>query len=66
MSTVLYVLCEVIRHVAVYVQPVMPESAGKILDQLGQDERTFESLRTPLKVGTALCEPAPIFPRIER
>lgn len=66
MGTVLYVLCEVIRHVAVYVQPIMPESAAKILDQLGQDERTFESLRTPLKAGTLLCEPVPLFPRIEK
>jgi methionyl-tRNA synthetase len=66
MGTVLYVLCEVIRHVAVYVQPLMPESAGKILDQLGQTERTFESLHSPLKGGTLLSEPIPLFPRIEK
>jgi methionyl-tRNA synthetase len=66
MGTVLYVLCEIIRHIAVYVQPLMPESAGKILDQLGQEERTFESLKTPLKPGTPLREPVPVFPRIEK
>lgn len=66
MGTVLYVLCEVIRHVAVYVQPLMPESAGKILDQLGQEVRTFESLRQALKSGTVLLEPTPLFPRIEK
>ncbi len=66
METILYVLAEVIRHVAIYVQPLMPESASKILDQLGQEERTFESLKTPLKAGTPLGEPQPVFPRAER
>lgn len=66
MGTILYVLCDIIRHVAVYLQPVMPESASKILDQLGQDERTFESLHRPLKSGTPLSEPTPLFPRIEK
>jgi len=65
MNTVLYVLADVIRHVAVYIQPLMPESAAKILDQLGQEERTFESLKAPLKPGIPLGEPMPVFPRVE-
>lgn len=66
MGTILYVLCDVIRHIAIYVQPLMPESAAKILDQLGQDDRTFESLHSSLKAGTPLSEPTPLFPRIEK
>ncbi len=66
MKTVLYVLAEVIRHVAIYTQPLMPDSASKILDQLGQTERTFVALTTPLKSGIPLTEPTPLFPRIER
>lgn len=66
MGTVLYVLMEVIRHVAIYVQPLMPESAAKILNQLGQEKRTFEDLKTPLEPGTPLVEPLPIFPRVEK
>jgi methionyl-tRNA synthetase len=66
MNTVLYVLTEVIRHIAIYVQPVMPESSSRILDQLGQKDRTFAALKTALVAGTALCEPIPIFPRIEQ
>jgi len=66
METILYVLTEVIRHVAIYVQPLMPESASKILDLLGQEDRTFESLQTPLKSGGHLLEPVPLFPRIEK
>jgi methionyl-tRNA synthetase len=65
MGTVLYVLVEVIRHVAIYVQPLMPESASKILDQLGQQERAFEALKTPLRSGTSLAEPVGVFPRVE-
>jgi len=64
MGAILYVLAEVIRHVAIYIQPLMPESASKILDQLGQTERTFEALKKPLKAGTLLQEPLALFPRI--
>jgi len=66
METVLYVLAEVIRHVAIYVQPIMPDSATKILDQLGQKERNFDALKTPLKSGTSLEEPQAVFPRVEK
>lgn len=66
MATVLYVLAEVIRHIGIYVQPLMPESAEKILDLLNQKERTFKALETPLEAGTPLNEPLPIFPRIEK
>jgi len=65
METVLYVLCEVIRHIAIYLQPLMPDSASKILDQLGQDIRTFEGLHLPLKAETPLPDPTPIFPKVE-
>lgn len=66
METILYVLVEVIRHVAIYVQPLMPDSASKILEQLGQNDRIFAALSTPLTPGTSLKEPVPIFPRIEQ
>ncbi|MGC2975830.1 methionine--tRNA ligase [Brevibacterium sp. FAM 25378] len=35
MATVLWVTIEVVRIVSILIQPVMPESAGKILDLLG-------------------------------
>lgn len=66
METVLYVLAEVIRHIGIYLQPLMPEAASTILDQLGQKERMFEALKTPLKAGVLLREPLPIFPRLEK
>lgn len=51
----------------------MPESAGKILDQLGVpegDARLFTALepgggRFSLEPGAPLDKPVPVFPRIE-
>jgi methionyl-tRNA synthetase len=67
MGTVLYVTAEVIRQVAILVQPVMPTSAGKLLDLLGvpDDERLFSTIGggQRLKAGTALPTPTGVFPR---
>ncbi len=67
MAHVLAVLAEVIRHLAILVQPVMPGSAKKLLDQLGVDaaSRTIADL-TPEKAvpaGTDLPKPQGVFPR---
>src|SRR6201985_2544296 len=46
-ATVLYVTCEVVRIAALLIQPVMPDSAGKLLDLLGQsqEECSFAPMR---------------------
>ncbi|MBB4001634.1 methionine--tRNA ligase [Aurantimonas endophytica] len=67
MGTVLYVTAEVIRRVAILLQPFVPESAGKLLDALGieADERSFTEL-TPdvaLRADMPLPAPQPVFPR---
>jgi methionyl-tRNA synthetase len=63
--TVLYVTAEVLRQVAILVQPVIPASAGKLLDILGvpQDKRAFADLATRIVPGSVLPPPSPIFPR---
>jgi len=65
MGTVLYVLAETIRHLALLVQPVVPQSAAKLLDQLAvpADQRDFAALARPLVPGTELPKPEGIFPR---
>ncbi|MBM3572991.1 MAG: methionine--tRNA ligase [Alphaproteobacteria bacterium] len=67
MATVLYVLVEVIRHLGILAQPIVPASAARILDQLGlgPDERGFTKLGLAhaLEAGRALPKPAPVFPR---
>jgi methionyl-tRNA synthetase len=69
METVLYVLAEVIRCLAIIVQPVVPGSAGKMLDQLavGADERSYAYIVADkaLKPGTVLPAPEGVFPRIQ-
>ncbi|HKW53399.1 MAG TPA: methionine--tRNA ligase [Stellaceae bacterium] len=65
METVLYVLAEVVRQLAILVQPVVPGAAAKLLDQLAQapDRRDFAALATPIAPGTALPKPEGVFPR---
>lgn len=65
--TVLYVTCEAVRIAALLVQPVMPESAGTLLDLLGQaqDQRTFAAVGARLTPGTVLPPPTGVFPRYQ-
>jgi methionyl-tRNA synthetase len=65
--TVLYTTCEAVRIAALLVQPVMPESAAKMLDLLGQteDQRAFTAIDARLAPGTALPAPTGVFPRYQ-
>ncbi|TDW21181.1 methionyl-tRNA synthetase [Rhizobium azibense] len=67
MGTVLYVTAEVVRQIAILLQPFMPESAGKLLDLVAApaDERGFAALGEAgrLVPGTPLESPKPVFPR---
>jgi methionyl-tRNA synthetase len=66
-GTILYVTAEVVRQVAILVQPVMPSSAEKLLDLLAQtpEQRTFKALGEAgrLQPGLALPPPVGVFPR---
>ncbi len=68
METVLYVLAEVIRCLAIAIQPVTPEAASKILDQLEifKDQRLLVHISSDyaLKSGTKIEKPEGVFPRI--
>jgi methionyl-tRNA synthetase len=67
MQEVLAVLAEVIRQVAILVQPVMPEATSRMLDQLGVDDdaRGFGTIggATRLPSGHVIDKPEPVFPR---
>lgn len=62
-DTVLWVLAETIRRVTLLVQPFMPESSGKILDQLAVKDRDFAAFDSELASGTELPKPQGVFPR---
>ena len=67
MRTVLYVLAEVLRRISILVQPIVPDAAGKLLDQLGvpQAERNFSELGPELGAtpNIELPNPEGVFPR---
>jgi methionyl-tRNA synthetase len=68
MGAVLRVLLRVLRIVATLLQPFMPGSMQRMLDQLGipAEARTFAALSgqpTPLPEGFPLPAPQGVFPR---
>lgn len=69
----LYHLCESLRHIAIMIYPVMPETSEKILIQLGLDPakenaKSLDKLQTwvELTVGNKIGELQPLFPRLEK
>ena len=69
----LYQLCESLRHIAIMIYPVMPETSEKIFIQLGLDPvkenaKKLEDLQTwvELTVGNKIGELQPLFPRLEK
>ncbi|WP_461634731.1 methionine--tRNA ligase [Glutamicibacter soli] len=68
METVLYVTIEIVRRVAILLQPVLPQAMTSLLNVLAVGEgsaRNFENYGTALVPGTELPAPAPVFPRYE-
>lgn len=66
-ATIMWVTAELLRNVAILIQPVMPTSMEKLLDLLAvpADARSFASLGKDgaLKGGVTLPAPVGIFPR---
>jgi methionyl-tRNA synthetase len=66
-GTVLYVTAEVLRQVAILIQPFTPASAGKLLDLLAipEGERLFAHLGDQHRIafGAKLPAPTAVFPR---
>jgi len=65
MGTVLRNLADTLRVIATVLQPFMPGSMARMLDQLGvpPDARMLAALALPLPDGTPLPAPEGIFPR---
>ncbi|MEX1107345.1 MAG: methionine--tRNA ligase [Dongiaceae bacterium] len=65
MAIVLGVLVNVIRRLALLVQPFVPQSAAKLLDQVmvPADARDFTRFDAPVEAGTQLPKPEGVFPR---
>jgi len=71
MHAVLRTLIRAIRMLAIAILPVIPEGAGRVLDQLGADERDHAAIDDDgwydrrAGAGTPLATPSPVFPRLE-
>lgn len=68
LDTVLYILAECIRYASVALTPFLPETASKILNQLGlKCPNDFTSLKNfgKTKAGAKIYPDKPIFPRID-
>ena len=67
MATVLFVGAELVRQLAILVQPFVPTAAAALLDLLAvdADARTFAEISDEprLQPGTALPKPEGVFPR---
>jgi len=71
LSTVMYNLVDSLYKIAVLVSPFMPETAQKMINQLGLDKDVTKLHISDIKdwksypVGNKLNEAVPLFPRIE-
>jgi len=68
MGVVLYVTAEIVRQLALAIQPVVPNGAARLLDYLAvpQSERGFSQFGKAgrLASGSKLPTPAPVFTRL--
>ena len=71
LSTVMYNLVDSLYKIAVLISPFMPETAQKMINQLGLDKDVTKLHISDIKdwksypVGNKLNEAVPLFPRIE-
>ncbi|MBR0368604.1 MAG: methionine--tRNA ligase [Clostridia bacterium] len=70
LRTVMYVLAECIRAIAVYIQPTMPSTPARIYAQLGVGDdalKTWDSVKVfgQLKPGTVVKKGEALFPRVD-
>ncbi len=67
MGTILYVTAEIVRQFAILIQPVMPDSAAKLLDFLAVPSNmralSFLGKAGRLVGGAVIPEPQGVFPR---
>ncbi len=67
MGTVLYVLAEAIRNIALLTQPFVPDGSAKVLEQIGvaEDARSLAHVGADnaLRAGTDIPKPEGVFPR---
>jgi methionyl-tRNA synthetase len=64
MNTVLYVLCNVIKRLALLTFPILPTASERILRLLGETEFSYETFAALISDQRKINEPQPVFPRL--
>ncbi|MCP5322991.1 MAG: methionine--tRNA ligase [Candidatus Paracaedibacteraceae bacterium] len=64
MKEVLYVLCNVIKRLALLTFPILPSASKTILLQLGVTKFVYENFTEMMPEKHSIEEPYPVFPRI--
>jgi len=64
-AEVLYVLLDVLRYISMLIAPIIPDTARKIIDQIGIDVNEDFSDWGELKIGGLVKVSDPLFPRID-
>ncbi len=70
LKTVLYVLCECLRYIAVLIAPTMPQTPARIYEQLGIADASLQTLASlqpfgRIVPGTMVKKGEALFPRID-
>jgi methionyl-tRNA synthetase len=64
MNAVLYVLCNVIKRLALLTFPILPTASEAILNLLGESTFTYDVFDVLISDQRKIKEPQPVFPRI--
>jgi methionyl-tRNA synthetase len=64
MQGVLYVLCNVIKRLALLTFPILPKASEMILRQLGETVFKYDHFDALISDQRTIGEPSPVFPRI--
>lgn len=65
LAQVLYNLCEALRITAILIEPAMPETNGKMLEQLGLSHQPWEALVWGKEISYSVKKGDALFPRID-
>ncbi len=65
LAAVLYNLCEALRITAILIEPAMPETNGKMLEQLGLSHQPWDALVWGKEASYSVKKGDALFPRID-
>ena len=65
LNNTLYACIELVRKLAILIQPYLPETSAEIFRQLALEQQTYVELDMPIKVGHKITQPKVLFKKLE-